>query len=152
MFTVLITTKICILSLNSWIPTYREQFRGIVYVTAPLVFGRIQCQLYLVWYKKQNLLISYDFLPYYRPGILKDIHKRFIMYQLLSATQYLHSGNVIHRDQKPSNILLDVECNCKIADFGLARSLSAQQTTGIYLKYFHRVKDVKFARVLLIFN
>ena len=65
-----------------------------------------------------------------RPGILKDIHKRFIMYQLLSATQYLHSGNVIHRDQKPSNILLDTECNCKIADFGLARSLSAQQTTG----------------------
>ena len=53
------------------------------------------------------------------------------MYQLLSATQYLHSGNVIHRDQKPSNILLDTECNCKIADFGLARSLSAQQTTGI---------------------
>ena len=43
------------------------------------------------------------------------------MYQLLSATQYLHSGNVIHRDQKPSNILLDTECNCKIADFGLGR-------------------------------
>ena len=55
------------------------------------------------------------------------------MYQLLSATQYLHSGNVIHRDQKPSNILLDTECNCKIADFGLARSLSAQQTTGIII-------------------
>jgi hypothetical protein len=37
-----------------------------------------------------------------RPGILKDIHKRFIMYQLLSATRYLHSGNVIHRDQGPT--------------------------------------------------
>ena len=45
--------------------------------------------------------------------------------QLFRATQYLHSGNVIHRDQKPSNILLDCECNCKIADFGLARSLTA---------------------------
>lgn len=65
-----------------------------------------------------------------RPGILKDIHKRFIMYQLLSATQYLHSGNVVHRDQKPSNILLDTECNCKIADFGLARSLSVVDSTN----------------------
>ena len=69
------------------------------------------------------------------------------MYQLLSATQYLHSGNVIHRDQKPSNILLDTECNCKIADFGLARSLSAQQTTGTILicaiKIEHRWYEIK---------
>lgn len=33
-------------------------------------------------------------------SILKDVHKRFIMYQLLKATKYIHSGNVIHRDQK----------------------------------------------------
>ncbi len=43
---------------------------------------------------------------------------------MLQATKFLHSGNVIHRDQKPSNVLLDSQCNCKLADFGLARSLS----------------------------
>ena len=37
-----------------------------------------------------------------RGNILKDVHKRYIMYQLLKATKYLHSGNVIHRDQKVS--------------------------------------------------
>lgn len=59
-----------------------------------------------------------------RGNILKDVHKRYIMYQLLKATKYLHSGNVIHRDHKPSNILLDSECVVKVCDFGLARSLS----------------------------
>uniref|UniRef100_A0A8C8W922 Mitogen-activated protein kinase 15 n=1 Tax=Panthera leo TaxID=9689 RepID=A0A8C8W922_PANLE len=55
--------------------------------------------------------------------LLKDVHKRFIMYQLLRATKFIHSGGVIHRDQKPSNILLDASCLVKLCDFGLARPL-----------------------------
>lgn len=45
-----------------------------------------------------------------RGTILKDVHKRYIMYQLLNAIKYIHSGNVIHRDLKPSNILIDSKC------------------------------------------
>ncbi|XP_077991152.1 extracellular signal-regulated kinase 2-like isoform X2 [Glandiceps talaboti] len=56
-------------------------------------------------------------------NILEDIQKRYIMYQILKAIKYIHSGNVIHRDMKPSNILLDKDCFVKVADFGLARSL-----------------------------
>ncbi|NXD29950.1 MK15 kinase, partial [Spelaeornis formosus] len=56
-------------------------------------------------------------------NLLKDIHKCYILYQLLKATKFIHSGNVIHRDQKPSNVLLDAECRVKLCDFGLARSL-----------------------------
>ncbi|KAK0178479.1 hypothetical protein PV327_007368 [Microctonus hyperodae] len=59
-----------------------------------------------------------------RGNILKDIHKVFIMYQLFKAIKYIHSGSVIHRDLKPSNILLNTQCHCKIADFGLARSVT----------------------------
>lgn len=33
-------------------------------------------------------------------NILEDVHKRYIMYQLLRAMKYIHSGNVLHRDLK----------------------------------------------------
>ncbi|XP_051729094.1 mitogen-activated protein kinase 15 [Ctenopharyngodon idella] len=64
-------------------------------------------------------------------SLLKDVHKRYVMYQLLKATKYLHSGNVIHRDQKPSNILLDSDCFVKLCDFGLARSLYQIQEDAV---------------------
>uniref|UniRef100_A0A2K6G7J2 Mitogen-activated protein kinase n=1 Tax=Propithecus coquereli TaxID=379532 RepID=A0A2K6G7J2_PROCO len=57
-------------------------------------------------------------------GLLRDVHKRYIFYQLLRATKFIHSGQVIHRDLKPSNVLLDASCVVKLCDFGLARSLS----------------------------
>jgi len=38
-------------------------------------------------------------------NILKDTHKRYVMYQLLKAMKYLHSANVIHRDMKVKKII-----------------------------------------------
>jgi mitogen-activated protein kinase 15 len=58
---------------------------------------------------------------------LKDVHNRYIMYQIIKGMKYLHSASVIHRDLKPSNILVNSDCHIKICDFGLARSLVAEQ-------------------------
>jgi len=56
-------------------------------------------------------------------GILKDVHIRFIIYQLAKSLKYLHSGSIIHRDLKPSNVLVNSNCTIKLCDFGLVRSL-----------------------------
>jgi len=56
--------------------------------------------------------------------ILEDVHKQYIVYQVLKALKYMHSGELIHRDIKPSNILLNADCAIKLCDFGLARSVA----------------------------
>jgi mitogen-activated protein kinase 15 len=62
-----------------------------------------------------------------RAGILEEIHKQYIVYQLLKALKYVHSANILHRDLKPSNLLLNSDCFLKVADFGLARSIGSLQ-------------------------
>jgi cyclin-dependent kinase 12/13 len=44
------------------------------------------------------------------------------MQQLLSGLEHCHGNNVLHRDIKGSNLLLDNHGILKIADFGLATS------------------------------
>ncbi|KAI8991759.1 hypothetical protein BDF20DRAFT_846245 [Mycotypha africana] len=50
---------------------------------------------------------------------------RFFTRQILMGVAYLHSRNVLHRDIKAGNILLDQNGVCKITDFGLSK-LSGQ--------------------------
>jgi len=52
---------------------------------------------------------------------LNEDHVQFFMYHILRALLYLHSANVVHRDLKPLNVLVNKNCDIKICDFGLAR-------------------------------
>lgn len=52
-----------------------------------------------------------------------------IMRQLTSAISHAHQNHIIHRDIKPHNILVDLDGNVKITDFGIAMALSATSIT-----------------------
>lgn len=49
-----------------------------------------------------------------------------VLYQVLSATAYLHENGIAHRDLKPENILLSNQASntVKIADFGLSKDFT----------------------------
>uniref|UniRef100_A0A7N0UG92 Mitogen-activated protein kinase n=1 Tax=Kalanchoe fedtschenkoi TaxID=63787 RepID=A0A7N0UG92_KALFE len=53
---------------------------------------------------------------------LSGDHCKYFIFQLLRGLKYLHSANILHRDLKPGNLLVNSNCDLKICDFGLART------------------------------
>lgn len=67
---------------------------------------------------------SLDKALYESPTTLPWPHRRKILLGVASALAYLHQeceNQIIHRDVKTSNIMLDANFNPKLGDFGLAR-------------------------------
>ena len=90
----------------------------------------------------KDLYLVFDFMEtdlhhVIRANILEEIHKQYVIYQILKALKYIHSAELIHRDLKPSNVLINSECHVKVADFGLARSVAqiADDGKGVLTDY-----------------
>ena len=75
------------------------------------------------------------------PQPLSDDHVRYFTYQVLRGLKFLHSANVMHRDLKPNNLLVNENCDLKICDLGLARlsadlEQSLDQTVYVVTRWY----------------
>eukprot|EP01103_Thecamoeba_quadrilineata_P010514 TRINITY_DN2294_c0_g1_i1.p1 TRINITY_DN2294_c0_g1~~TRINITY_DN2294_c0_g1_i1.p1 ORF type:complete len:389 (-),score=47.76 TRINITY_DN2294_c0_g1_i1:61-1227(-) len=66
------------------------------------------------------------------------------MKQLLEALYYCHKNNVLHRDVKGSNLLINNDGELKLADFGLARPYSetSSQYTNRVITLWYRPPEL----------
>lgn len=64
-----------------------------------------------------------------REGRLSLEFARFYSAEILLAFQYLHERNIVYRDLKPENLLLDSQGHIKITDFGFAKIVESRTWT-----------------------
>ncbi len=62
------------------------------------------------------------------PGQITEAWLRPVLEEILKALHYVHSQNLLHRDIKPNNILVDENCHPVLIDFGTARELVSERT------------------------
>eukprot|EP01063_Lacrimia_lanifica_P005216 TRINITY_DN12_c0_g2_i1.p1 TRINITY_DN12_c0_g2~~TRINITY_DN12_c0_g2_i1.p1 ORF type:complete len:452 (+),score=211.16 TRINITY_DN12_c0_g2_i1:55-1410(+) len=86
-------------------------------------------KLHYAFQTKDSLYLILDFLSggelFYHlsqvSSVFPERQAKFYAAQIGSALGHLHSLNIIYRDLKPENCVLDREGNCCITDFGLAK-------------------------------
>lgn len=73
---------------------------------------------------------TYIVMPYVEGGTLASLLRgqplpleqmRSVISQVGDALDYAHSRGLVHRDVKPSNVLVDERGNCLLTDFGIAK-------------------------------
>lgn len=84
-------------------------------------------------------------------GKLREDYVKLFLYQLLRGLKYIHSANVVHRDVKPSNILVDTETLLlRVSDFGRSRILDPAYSHNSHLT--HSISTLWYRSPELLLN
>ncbi|KAM4106637.1 hypothetical protein ACJW30_04G077100 [Castanea mollissima] len=109
-----------------------EQFMNEVYILTRLRHPNLVSLYGCTSRTCRELLLVYEYIPngtvadhlhgdLAKPGALPFPTRMKIAVETASALAYLHASDIIHRDVKTNNILLDNNFLVKVADFGLSR-------------------------------
>mmetsp|Transcript_38659 Transcript_38659/g.46807 ORF Transcript_38659/g.46807 Transcript_38659/m.46807 type:complete len:360 (+) Transcript_38659:276-1355(+) len=77
-----------------------------------------------------EFVVGGEFFTHLRSsGRFSEETARFYTAEILLSLEYLHNQDIIYRDLKPENLLLDKEGHVKITDFGFAKKIDHRTYT-----------------------
>ena len=81
----------------------------------------------------------------YKNSPLSHIEIAGIMKQILTALDFLHSKNIMHRDVKPENILIDPKgLKVKLCDLGSAKKAGGEENTPYIVSRYYRAPELVY--------
>jgi len=83
----------------------------------------------------------------YREKTITPETVRKFTFEIAKGLQYLHRIGIIHRDIKPENILLSMNLDAKLADFGISRILKPEEEN--FLTVSKNSKRLSILKILL---
>jgi eukaryotic-like serine/threonine-protein kinase len=93
------------------------------HIVAVLDFGEDQASSFLVMERLPGTTLRDEIIA---RGPLPPRRVLLVMHETLAALAAAHGRGVLHRDVKPSNILLQQDGHTKITDFGIAKSFDVR--------------------------
>src|SRR5436190_6531437 len=111
---------------------FRREARAVAQLNSPYVVGVIDAG--------EDASTPYIVFEYVEGETLKDRIRRHGRLPIAEAVAYsieiaralgaAHEHQIVHRDVKPQNVLIDEEGTAKVTDFGIARSLADEGLTA----------------------
>lgn len=79
-------------------------------------------------------------------GGLGEQRARYFVTQLIDVISYLHGRDVVHRDLKLENILVDEDLNLIVTDFGFATSQNISKLRSFKGTYTYMAPEIRDGR------
>eukprot|EP01059_Diplonema_ambulator_P024615 TRINITY_DN407_c0_g1_i14.p1 TRINITY_DN407_c0_g1~~TRINITY_DN407_c0_g1_i14.p1 ORF type:complete len:698 (+),score=319.62 TRINITY_DN407_c0_g1_i14:181-2274(+) len=118
------------LKLESQITDLRNEKGILLNISHPFIV-----KLHATFQSKDRLFLLFSFLSggelffhiQQSESYFSEAKSRFYIAETVLAVSYLHDNNIVHRDLKAENLVLDAEGHVCLTDFGFARTIEKDQ-------------------------